>query len=125
MNKCTSLPAIVAAVVLLMSSAPAKCGPLVHGLELTVKAERKAAITAARKARLATIGSLLVAVQLTQYTSYPTSPEILKEKERGAATYSTRICFEGSIKVAVTANFKVCPNGQTPVSGPTIDLSSV
>ena len=100
-------------------------GPLSHGLELTVKADRKVALIAARKARLTAAGSLLVGAGLSQHEASPVAPEIMRAKDAGATTFSTRVCVEGGIKFAVTANVKLCGNHEVPVRGPTLKIASV
>ena len=112
---------------LLMMAAyqPSFSGPLLHGLELAFKSDRKVALIAARNIRLAAAGSLLFGAGLSQHEESLVPSEIVRAKDAGATTFSTKVCVEGGVKFAVSANIKFCANHEAPMSGPTLTIASV
>ena len=119
-----ALPLLLSSLLLVVSQ-DSSAGPLLHGLELTFKSDRKIALIAARKARLNTAGSLLIGVGLSQHATDPVAPEIVRAKDTGATTFSTRVCVEGGVKFAVAATVKLCGNHELPAQGPTLTITSV
>jgi hypothetical protein len=113
------------AIFLMGASISSNSGPLLHGLEASAKVERKVVIAAARKGRLAAVATLLVTVNLGEIKSTPVGPEIIEQRDKGHLKYTTLVCVTASGRVAVPVYFKYCPNGESPTTGPQIDISKV